>query len=340
MKFNMDEWSQEIIDAKERRNLPVLYFPCLSLTNMGIIETVMEGRKMAETMAAAIEKYPSMIAAMTGMDLSVDSEAFGAEVVFKENAVPSAHKPVVKTAEDIKALKVPDVHSGRVDIFLDAVVEAQKLITDRPVFGGQLGPFSLAANLLKVQDALMMTILEPEAMHMLLDKATEFLIGRAKAYKEAGANGVFLAEPTAGILSPEQCEEFSSVYVKRLVDAVQDNSFYVILHNCGDVVNMVDSMYHTGAKGYHFGNSVDMKDILPQIPEDVLVFGNIDPVGAFCQGTEEEIKESTKALLKDMEPYPHFVLSSGCDISPLAELDHISAYFAACEEYNASMSER
>ncbi len=337
MKFNMDEWSQEIIDAKDTRILPVLYFPCLPLTGMGVIETVNDGKKMAETMAAIIKKYPAMIAAMTGMDLSVDSEAFGAKVTFKDTEAPSVKDPLISTVEDIHNLKVPDVHSGRVDIFLDAIVEAQKLITDRPIFGGQLGPFSLAANLLEVQQALMMTMKEPEAMKELLEKCTEFLINRALEYKKAGANGIFLAEPTAGLLSPKQLEVFSSVYVKRLVDAVQDSSFYVILHDCGHVTKSVQSMYNTGAKGHHYGNAVDMTKILPQIPPDILVFGNIDPSTAFYQGTKESIKGVTTELLEKMKEYPHFVLSSGCDLAPLVSMDTIDGFFEACEEYNSKL---
>lgn len=337
MKFNMDEWSQEIIDAKDTRILPVLYFPCLPLTGMGVIETVNDGKKMAETMAAIIKKYPAMIAAMTGMDLSVDSEAFGAKVTFKDTEAPSVKDPLISTVEDIHNLKVPDVHSGRVDIFLDAIVEAQKLITDRPIFGGQLGPFSLAANLLEVQQALMMTMKEPEAMKELLEKCTEFLINRALEYKKAGANGIFLAEPTAGLLSPKQLEVFSSVYVKRLVDAVQDSSFYVILHDCGHVTKSVQSMYNTGAKGHHYGNAVDMTKILPQIPPDILVFGNIDPSTAFYQGTKESIKVVTKDLLEKMEEYPHFVLSSGCDLAPLVSMETVDGFFEACAEYNSKL---
>ena len=153
MYFNMDEWSQEIIDAKDRRVLPVLYFPCLSLTGMGIVETVKDGKKMAETMKAIIDRYPQTIASVTGMDLSVDAEAFGYTVTFKDNEAPSIRTELVTTAEDVQNLEVPDVHSGRVDVFLDAIEEAQKLISDRPVMGGQLGPFSLAANLMEVQVA-------------------------------------------------------------------------------------------------------------------------------------------------------------------------------------------
>lgn len=335
MKINMDNWSQEIIDAPDRRVLPVLYFPCLSLTGDGIIETVNDGKKMAQNMAAIVKKFPKMIAAITGMDLTVDTEAFGAKVVFKDTEAPSIPNAPLKP-DDIDSLTVPDVHSGRVDVFLDAVVEAQKLITDRPVMGGQLGPFSLAANLVDIQTVLMMTINDKERLHKLVDTATEFLIARAKAYKAAGANGILLAEPTAGLLAPKVCAEYSDQYVKRIVDEVQDSYFYVILHDCGNVKKMGGQMHGTGAKGLHFGNAVKMIDILPQVPADCLVFGNIDPTTEFCQGTPEHIKESSLALLKEMEQYPHFVLSSGCDIPPKTPMENIEAFFNACEEYNSS----
>ena len=333
MYINMDQWSEAIIKKKEIDVFPVLYFPCLCLSDMGIVETMKDGKKMALAMKKIIETFPSMNAAATGMDLTVDAEAFGASVTFKGNEAPSIREPLVDSAEEVRALKVPDVHSGRVDVFLDAVKEAGKLIPDRPVLGGQLGPFSLAANLMEVQKALKATRKDPDTIHLLLDKATEFLIARAKAYKEAGANGIFLAEPTAGLLSPKQHREFSAVYVKKIVDAVQDSGFYIILHNCGYVTKMVPDMVATGCKGFHFGNAVDMTEILPQIPPNVLVYGNIDPSSDFTNGTAEGIYKKTTELLRSMEAYPHFVLSSGCDIPPLARMKNIEAFFKAHLDY-------
>lgn len=49
-------------------------------------------------------------------------------------------------------------------------------------------------------------------------------------------------------------EESSSVFVKRIVDAAQDEGFLVILHNCGDTDTLASSMQGTGAGGLHFGN--------------------------------------------------------------------------------------
>lgn len=337
MKCNMDQWSKAIIDKKTRDVFPVLYFPCLGLSKMGIIETMEDGKKMATAMEKILEKFPTMNAIATGMDLTVDAEAFGAAVTFKDNEAPSVRQALIETSEEAAALKVPPVHSGRVDVFLEAVAEAKKTITHCPVLGGQLGPFSLAANLLEVQTALKSVRKNPEILKELLEKSTKFLTARALAYKEAGADGIFLAEPTAGLLSPKQCQEFSSVYVKKIVEAVQDSDFYVILHNCGYVTQMVDSMYATGCKGFHFGNAVNMEEILPKIPTDVLVYGNIDPSSDFTNGTPEKIYAKTTALLKSTAEYPHFILSSGCDIPPLAPMENIEAFFKACADYNQEL---
>ena len=117
----------------------------------------------------------------------------------------------------------------------------------------------------------------------------------AKAYKSAGAAGIVMAEPVSGLLSPTLEEEFSSPYVKKIVDAVQDDHFILVYHNCGDnVPKMLDSILSTGAAAYHFGNAIDMKQILEKMPADVVVMGNIDPVGHLTEGTPESVYEATK----------------------------------------------
>ena len=109
-------------------------------------------------------------------------------------------------------------------------------------------------------------------------------IAYARAFKEAGANGVIVAEPAAGLISPAFCQTFSSDYVKRIVDAVQDESFMVVLHNCGNTSGQVTSMLFTGGQGLHFGNVVDMNQIMPQLPQDVVGFGNVDPLKVMKMG--------------------------------------------------------
>ena len=91
-------------------------------------------------------------------------------------------------------------------------------------------------------------------------------------FKEAGADGVVMAEPLAGLLSPDLAAQFSGPYVKAIVEAVQDEGFGVVYHNCGPgVIKQIDSIVSNGAMGYHFGNAIDMADVLPLMPSDRLV---------------------------------------------------------------------
>ena len=50
-------------------------------------------------------------------------------------------------------------------------------------------------------------------VHIVLQKVTEFLINYCNEYKKVGANGIVMAEPLAGLLSPDLAQEFSADYV-------------------------------------------------------------------------------------------------------------------------------
>jgi uroporphyrinogen decarboxylase len=210
---------------------------------------------------------------------------------------------------------------------------ASKTIADRPLFGCVIGPFSLAGRLCDMTQIFMKLIEEPEMVHVVLEKCTRFLIDYAKAFKDAGAQGIFIAEPAAGLISPRQCQQFSSNYVKQIIASVKDENFTAVLHNCGNTRKLVPAMLDTGAHGYHFGNAVDMNDILPQIPPEILAFGNIDPSSILRNGTTDEVKTKTIELLERVSGYQNFVPSSGCDIPPGTPVKNIEAFFTALNEF-------
>ena len=155
-------------------------------------------------------------------------------------------------------------------------------------------------------------------------------------HQVVGANGVVIAEPLAGLLSPGLAQEFSGDYCKRIVDAVRDENFAVIYHNCGNTANItLESIFSCGANAYHFGNAVDMAEIMEKAPGDTICMGNIDPAGEFRNGTPESIRAKTLEVMERCCKYPNFVISSGCDIPPLSSWDNIDAFFAAVDEFYA-----
>ncbi len=334
MKYDMKTWMDALKGTHPKKAMPILSFPCVSLLGVTVRELISDSELQAKGMKLVAERTDAL-ASVSFMDLSVEAECFGATVSVSDDEVPTVKGRLINDMDEAEALEVPAVGSGRTQIYIDAIEMACKEITDRPVFAGMIGPYSLAARLLDVSEIMMDCYDDPDMVHTVLDKVTQFLIEYAKAYKAAGANGIVMAEPVAGLLSPNLEEEFSSPYVKKIVDAVQDDHFIVIYHNCGDNVPvMLDSILSTGAAAYHFGNAVDMeKDIIAKLPTDVVVMGNVDPAGVLRLGSPEKVRENTIALLEKCSQYPGFVLSSGCDIPPMTPWENIDAFFAASNEF-------
>lgn len=331
--MNMQAWLKEQMAADKRRAMPILSFPSIQLMDITVKDLIADSDVQAQGMYKIAQRCPTA-AAVSMMDLSVEAECFGSQIRVTDDEVPTVIGSVVDTPEDAEALQVPAFGSGRTGLYVEAISKALKLITDRPIFAGVIGPFSLAGRLMDMTQVMINCYEEPEMVHATLEKATEFLLSYVKAYKAIGAHGVVIAEPAAGLLSPDFCGEFSSPYVKKIVDAVQDEEFIVIYHNCGDAVNrMVPQILETGAAAYHFGNAVSMEDMLRQMPGDVLTMGNVDPVSAIRNGTPEKVRQDTLAIMEACCKYPNFLISSGCDIPPAAPWENIDAFFAAVEEF-------
>jgi uroporphyrinogen decarboxylase len=310
--------------------------PGIEFTGKRVIDVVTDGKTHFEAIKAVNDHFPSA-AATAVMDLTVEAEAFGAKVVFSDNAVPSLSGTLLNGEESVQALKIPGLDSGRLQQYLLANKLSAEYF-DKPFFSGCIGPFSLAGRLYGMTEIMTSCFMEPDTIHILLQKCTEFLITWCKALKAQGTQGVIMAEPAAGLLSEDICEEFSSNYIKQVVEAVQDDTFILILHNCGNKGQCTEAMVKTGATGLHFGNAIDMLTALEQCPSDILVMGNIDPVSSFLMGTPESMKEVTADLLSRTKAFPNFVLSSGCDTPPGTSSKNIEAFFVALDEFNSHKS--
>lgn len=341
MKMNMEQWTKELLEAPVKKALPVLSFPSIQLMGITVKDLINDSDLQAKGMKAVADRTPTAGGSVSLMDLSVEAECFGAPIRVADDEVPTVIGPVLDTEIDedermeaAEAMEVPEIGAGRTQIYIDAIEKAMQLITDRPVFAGVIGPFSLAGRLMDVTSAMIYCYDEPEMAHVVLEKATEFIIKYIKAYKAVGANGVVIAEPLAGLLSPSLAMEFSGDYCKRIVKAVRDENFAVIYHNCGNTANVtLESILSCNANAYHFGNAVDMKEIMSKVPEDIVCMGNVDPAGQFRNGTPESVREATLSVMEQCCEHPNFVISSGCDIPPMSSWDNIDAFFAAVDEY-------
>jgi uroporphyrinogen decarboxylase len=330
---NIKNWIDSVLGSSLRSAMPVLTYPGLSITGGKVRDLVTKSEVQYKCIKVLAENYPA-VARVMAMDLSVEAEAFGARIEYEDDETPSIKERLIHDTLMIEKLEVPGIGEARTSEFLKAAKMVAENINDRPVFGCMIGPFSLAGRLFDISEMMILTLMDPGNSHILIRKCTSFLKEYAQAFKKSGIDGIMIAEPAAGLLSADMCGEFSSAFVREIVDYVQDDGFMVVLHNCGNTEELVESMASTGAKGLHFGNAVDMMEILSKAPADRLVFGNIDPVGIIKNSRPDRIKSEVKNLLKKTSGYNNFVLSSGCDIPYGTSGENIDAFFGALEEYN------
>ena len=309
--------------------------PGIELIGSTVFKAVTDGTVHADAITALNGRFPAD-AVTAIMDLTVEAEAFGADVLFSDNEIPNITGRLVSDYDSVAALKVPGLDAGRIPEYLKANRLTVERIKDKPVFSGCIGPFSLAGRLFDMSELMMALYIEPDTVSLLLDKCTELILRYVQAMKEAGVSGVIMAEPAAGLISNDDCLTWSTAYVRRIVDAVQDDSFMVVLHNCGNTGHCTDAMVQSGAAGLHFGNRADMVEALKACPSDRHVMGNLDPVSIIQQATPDKVYSETLALLEATSEYPNFILSTGCDVPPHVPFDNIKAFYRALDTFNHS----
>ncbi|MDH7503234.1 MAG: uroporphyrinogen decarboxylase family protein [Verrucomicrobiota bacterium] len=197
-----------------------------------------------------------------------------------------------------------------------------------------LGLFRWRRGLVGVSEALELTIAEPELMHVLLAKCTQFLTEYIRAFRAAGAQGVIMAEPAAGLLSPRGLAAFSSAYIRRVAAGVGDGEFSIVLHNCAARLLHLPAILETGLKAFHFGAPMDVVGTLEKVGPDVIVCGNLDPAGVFVNLPPTEVTARAAQLLAATAAHRNFVLSSGCDLPPNAPLASLDAFYLALKMAN------
>ncbi len=326
--MNERNFNQIILASPHRVAMPIAVYPGLALTGARVCDVVSDAGKQAETQIALHERYRTPFV-LSAMDLSAEAEAFGCSLYLSENEVPSVTGCLVTTLEQAQALSVPKPGDKRTAVHLEAVRRLRALPDKPMVLAGCIGPFSLAARLVGVSEAMELTVTEPDLLHALLEKSSAFLIEYIRAFRAAGADGIIMAEPAAGLLSPRALSHFSSAYIKQIHASRPDESFSYILHNCAAKLLHLPAILETGLNCFHFGAPMDIAAALAKVPADVVLCGNLDPSAIFCQATPADVSIRTRTLLCATAAHRNFVLSSGCDVPPNASLENLDAFYAA-----------
>jgi uroporphyrinogen decarboxylase len=311
------ELSQTAYDARRRLVAPLMGFPGVDRIGSNIKLAQQNYGVHYKAIHSLFEAFhPDLIFPL--MDLAVEANALGRYTIFPKD--DSATVP--KDAFELGDLERMEGIRIGLDSRLMGYVETMKLMSvalpgDVLKGGYVVGPFTLAALMMGADDALMTAVLDPKVLHRVCRFTTERIQEYVQLLIAAGADLICILEPSAVMLGPEQFAEFSAVYIRHVTTSFKYSGVQFVYHTCGNTMHLVDKMTRAGVNGVSLDSrdvGVDLAAVARGVPEDVVVIGNINPATTMRFGTPQDVRREVEALLAEMESYPNFILSTGCDL--------------------------
>jgi len=299
-------------------------------------EINIDPEKMAKT-AAFTYKATGFECGVVPYDMCIDAEALGCVMNAYENVnqllYPTIKEKVIHSQEDMLSLKIPDKvwEKGRYPVVTEAIRLLKNDIGGEVAVGSwMLGPFTIAGQLMDLNDLFKLVFKKPDLVNGLLSTLTELVITMARKYREAGADYICIREmgATTDVLSPRNFKQVIDPHLEKIFAGIGSPN---ILHICGGTNIIMKNMLASGADAI----SVEIKNDLAKSREDIgfdpLLFGHIDAYGVLVLGTPEIVAQAT---LKSMEGSVDSVWPS-CDIWPEAPVANVKAMVDTVKKYGA-----
>ncbi len=305
------------------------------LTRLGykFAQVHLNARQMAET-AATTSKIFDFDCCVMPFDLCVEAEALGCKI----NTYPHSEDllyPTIKEKiihnEDEMDIGVPGdlTERGRIPLMREAIGIAKKDIGDSvPVGSYVLGPFTLAGQIMELNDLLKLSFKKPDKVNALMEKLSAVIVQVAQEFEKAGIDYITVREmgATSDVLSPRA---FNTLILPHLKSIFKEIKVPSVLHICGKTNDIVGFMMGSGAKAISVDQKNDVADTRKKLGPNALVFGNYDPYNVLVSGSEDLVRETTRKCLDDGVS----AVWPGCDIWPTVPPENFRAMMETVKDY-------
>lgn len=347
MTVNSDS-RQVVLDLLNHR--PVERVPCFSgmgnITSSGLAqhgyrfpEVHVDAEKMANAALATHGQF-GFECVVVPFDMGVEAEALGCTVKYYDDGSDRVLYPTIsgKLAEKVDdlALEVPAdlAHTGRIPLVVEAIGALKGKVGDQVAVGAWvLGPFTLAGQIIELDQLLKSSYKKPDLINSVLTKLADTLTEIANLYLSAGADYITVREmgATSDVISPRMFERLIVPHLQRVFGAIPAPT---VLHICGDTNPIVELMAQAGADAISVDQKNDLAASRGKLP-DTLLFGNIDPYNLLVQGTPETVETG----IRDIIAAGPDAVWPGCDIWPEVPPENFHALMRTMKKYGAKGDE-
>jgi uroporphyrinogen decarboxylase len=244
-------------------------------------------------------------AAILFSDILVPLPGMGVDVRFEPGPRLSRG---FRTRRDVNELRVPDARETT-PFVLDAIrLIRRELPPGVPLIGFAGAPFTMAAYLVEGGGSKTFTTLrglmfsDPATVHRLLEVCTATVVSYLTEQVRAGVHAAMLFDTWAGLLSPDDVQQFALPYVKRVTDAVRaaageaDDADVPTIYYAGESAGWVEASRESGADVIGLDWRIRLDAARVRLGNSVVLQGNLDP--AVLLGSPELIRERVRAVLQ------------------------------------------
>lgn len=255
-----------------------------------------------------------------------EAEAFGARCEYPEEGVPHCLNPLLKTMADVQALTEPAVANARRtrDRISGARLFREQLGENVPVIGWIEGPLAEACDLVGVSEMLIKLAMDQEFSKLLLTKMVSTAKTFAQAQIEAGCNIIGMGDAICSQISAKMYAEYVKEHHREIVNFIHSQEALVKVHICGNITHLLPHLRELNPDIVDLDWMVDMDNAYEVLGPDIIRTGNLDPVTVVEQMPADAVYDRTKALVEREWGRP-FILSAGCEITPLTLPDNLMA---------------
>jgi MtaA/CmuA family methyltransferase len=339
--MNAIERVQAAIDLRRPDRVPVdlhNFQPAAFAMGGSMAEVFQHGELLAEAMLRAWREFGhDMILLENGT--ACNAQACGVQVLYRDDAAPVAHIPVIESLEEVDRLAVPDPYTTfPMCEILKATRILAREIGDKVWICGRAdqGPMDLASQLIGMQ-TLMLEIATGEKadlVHRLLDYARTVSTRYAFALIESGARSTSIGEPVAGpdVMSPRHYRKYAQPQEKKMVEDLKAAG--IILHNhiCGNTIPIINDFIATGAQVLEIDHKTEKRKAKAAGRGKTCFLGPIN-TSLLATGTPSEVEDACREAIALMAPDSGFILGPGCALGSETPAENIHALVESAKKY-------
>ncbi len=290
--------------------------------------------KLMAGAAASSYKLFGFESGVVPFDLCIEAEALGCEInvyAHSEDLLyPTIKKKLIHNEGDLD-ISLPSglTERGRIPLMVEAIKLIKKDIGAEAAIGTYvLGPFTLAGQIMELNDLLKLSFKKPDKIGKLLDLLAGAVIQVAGVYEKAGVDYITVREmgATSDVLSPRVFKSLILPYLAKIFSKLTVPS---VLHICGKTNDIVPFMAESGCRAISVDQKNDVADTRRKLGPKALVFGNYDPYNVLVTGSQDLIRQTMKKCMDDGVS----AVWPGCDIWPTVPPDNMKAMMDVVRNY-------